>query len=91
MNKIYKLDKNKDKINSFAFKLLKRGNKLAKRKKLKVGDGYMLCLYDKITRNYKYQVDFVKDTRILDKPFISVFAFKKGDFDYFYGLRQEVY
>jgi hypothetical protein len=90
MSNVHKLNKNQHKINSFAFKLLKKGIKLVRKKKLKISDGSAISVLEKNTKNYRYLVDLVQDTRILKKPYVSVFAFKRNEIDYYYGLRKEI-
>ena len=56
--------------------LLSNGKKLIRQRKLRIVDGYYLFLFDKQTKtNWRYQVEYAHDTRVHDKPYVTVYAF----------------
>jgi hypothetical protein len=72
-------------------KLLKDGLKEAKKIE-SPSDGYIIPLFTKQLNNgWYYQIDFINDTRVYEKPCVAVFGFKpplRWDADFY--LYQEV-
>lgn len=57
--------------------MLNRGIRKVKRNKIKVGDGYFVNLIDYTNpkTKWKYQVEYLRDSRFYDKAHVVVYAF----------------
>ena len=58
-------------------KQLNRGVRKVKRNKMKVSDGGMVNLYhfSNGRSRWTYQIEYIKDTRFSEKPYVAVYAF----------------
>ena len=59
------------------FRMLNRAIKKAKKNKTRCGDGSMINLiyYINPKTGWKYQVEYIHDTRIKRNPYVAVYAF----------------
>lgn len=57
--------------------MLKKGIRKAKRNNIKCSDGGMINLIDYTNpkTKWKYQVEYIHDTRMYNKPYVAVYAF----------------
>lgn len=57
---------------------INRAIRKIKRNKIKCPrDGMMVNIIDEYTRRGKWQVEYIKDLRMYDKPYIAAYFFKK--------------
>lgn len=60
----------------FMQKLLHKGAQLIKKHKHHIVDGYSLFLFDTKTKTgWRYQVEYIHDTRFYNDPYVVVFAY----------------